>query len=122
MKKLYCSVTLLAGLLSLFSSCGSDNELKESLAVVKSMTDSTIVATVDGSDATLITTDVRIANGAYMPGDSIRLHYVGRLSSGEAKALLISVIPQASRVVTAGFDGSKELKTAEHTDINEQAE
>ena len=120
MKKLYSSVILCAGILSLCSSCSSDNRgLKESLAVVKSMTDSTIVATIDGSDATLITTEARIPNGVYMPGDSVRLNYVGSLSSGEAKALLIYVLPQASKVVNAKFDGSKELKTAVHDDAKE---
>lgn len=104
---------LLCALLLGLSSCGGKSELKEAAAVIKSMTDSTVVAIVDGDDATLVTTEVRIVNGMYMPGDSVRLYYVGRLSSGEARAMLIALIPQRSQTISIGVDTSRELMTIE---------
>ena len=94
-------------------SCSGTPELKEARAVVKSMTDSTVVATIDGEDATLLTKDVRTVNGAYMPGDSVVVNYVGSLSSGEARALLIALIPKPSEIFEGGVDMSRELKTAD---------
>ena len=111
---------IFCSLLTLLPSCSGKQELKEALAVVQSMTDSTVVATVDGSDATLVTTEVRITNGAYMPGDSIRLYYVGRLSSGKARAMLIAVIPRPSEVIGAGVDLTRELKTASPEEQEQQ--
>ena len=112
MRKIFVSIfpCCLAALLA--SSCGKA-ELKEARAVVTGMTDSTVVMSVDGEESTLLTKDVRISGGAYMPGDSVVVSYVGRLSSGEARALLVTLIPRRSEVIEAGVDLSRELKTVD---------
>ena len=111
MRRLFISMTL-CSILAVLAACSGKPELKEAKAVVKGMTDSTMVATVDGEEATLVTKDVRLVNGAYMPGDSIRLTYVGSLSSGKARAVIVTLIPKPSEVFEGGVDMSRELKTA----------
>ena len=103
----------LCSLLAVLAACSGKPELKEAKAVVKSMTDSTVVATIDGEEATLVAKDVRIVNGAYMPGDSVSLTYVGSLSSGKARAVIVTLIPKPSEVIEVGEDLSRELKTAD---------
>ena len=112
MRRLFISMTL-CSLLAVLAACSGKPELKEANAVVKSMTDSTVVATIDGEEATLIAKDVRLVNGAYMPGDSIRLTYVGSLPSGKARAIIVTLIPKPSEVIEVGEDLSRELKTAD---------
>ena len=119
MRRLFISMTL-CSLLAVLAACGGKAELKEAQAVVKSMTDSTMVATIDGEDATLVTKDVRLVNGAYMPGDSVRLTYVGSLSSGKARAVIVTLIPKPSEVIEGGVDDSRELKTADVSAEQEQ--
>ena len=112
MRRLFISMTL-CSLLAVLAACSGKPEPKEARAVVKSMTDSTLVANVDGEEATLVAKDVRMVNGAYMPGDSVVLHYVGSLSSGEARALVVVLIPRPSEIIEGGVDESRELKTAD---------
>ena len=112
MKRLCISLAL-CSILAVLAACSGKPELKEAKAVVKGMTDSTVVATIDGEEATLVTKDVRLVNGAYMPGDSIRLTYVGSLSSGKARAVIVTLIPKPSEVIEVGMDESRELKTAD---------
>ena len=119
MRRLFISLTL-CSIVAALTSCSGKPELKEAKAVVKSMTDSTVVATIDGEEAMLVTKDVRLVNGAYMPGDSVVLHYVGSLSSGEARALLVVLIPRSSEVIEGGVDTSRELKTADVSAEQEQ--
>ena len=119
MRRLFISMTL-CSLLAVLAACSGKPELKEAKAVVKSMTDSTLVASVDGEESTLVAKDVRLVNGAYMPGDSVVLHYVGSLSSGEARALLVVLIPRPSEVIEGGEDLSRELKTADVSAEQEQ--
>ena len=115
MRRIYCMFipSLLCCLLLALSSCSDGGGLKEAPAYVRSMTDSTVVMSVDGEDATLLTADVRLVNGAFMPGDSVRLCYVGRLSSGRARAVIVTLLPRRPEVFEGGVDTSRELKTAD---------
>lgn len=105
------SFGMLFAMLALLSGC-ADNSLKEDKGIVEQFTDSTMTITVDGEKCTLLTADARNTS-ALMVGDSVRVSYVGSLTSGEARALLVELIVQPSRVVEVGFDETKELLTAD---------
>lgn len=92
----------------------SDDELKETRGIVDSLSNDTLVVNIQGVNVSLLTTDLQPSNTAIMSGDSVKLYYVGSLSSGKAKAMLLTLIPPVPTVVEAGYDESKELKTAEH--------
>ena len=109
MRKLSYIISFFAFVLCLCS-CGED--IKTCSGRIKELTESTMVAVTGGKDVTFDIRRVRYDNGIVMTGDSVGIHYVGRLG-GEAHAVLIHLIPRQGEIVTIGkeADTSKELKT-----------
>ena len=109
MKKIILSALSLIALLSL--SCSSGNELKECKGKLWAITDSALIVSVDGDSVCFESSDLQVAgNDVIIPGDSLSIQYIGRLS-GRCKALVVSPIIK-SRVVDGKFDPTKELITA----------
>jgi len=103
--------------LFLLSACSSD-DIKMERGVISEMTDSTMMADIDGSALSLDITKALYPNGAVQQGDSVIINYRGET------ALSLMLIPQQGRIVIVGPepDESKELLTrpAENVDKKEQ--
>ncbi len=87
-------------------------EIKVCTAKVEQVADSTTMTTHVGDYA--ISFDIskaRFTHGAVMPGDSVRINYVGDLKERKAKALIVYLIPKPGNVVEVGYDAGKELLT-----------
>ena len=99
------------------SACSSD-DIKMERGVISEMTDSTMMADIDGSALSLDITKALYPNGAVQQGDSVIINYRGET------ALSLTLIPQQGRIVIVGPepDESKELLTrpAENVDKKEQ--
>lgn len=85
------------------------------------MTDTTMVAKIDGRDITFDLKQAKYDNGFVMAGDSVTVFYVGDLREGKVKAGLIRLIPRKPHVVDVKFDDSKELKTKTMSDEETKA-
>lgn len=109
MKKLFSAFLFIS--LLLLAACQSE-QIKLTQGHIKEMTDTSIVVVIDNYDITFITKQAKYDNGAVMPGDSVAIHYVGDLREKHAVAALIKLIPPQGTIVEAGFDPTKELKTA----------
>ena len=109
MRKLSFLLPLLASVLFLCS-CGED--IKTCSGRIKELTDSTMVAVTGGKDVTFDISRVQYDNGIVMAGDSVGIHYVGKLG-GEAYAVLVRLFPKQGEVMTIGreADTSRVLKT-----------
>lgn len=114
MKKKYLSIIVCATLLFL-ASCNSE-ELKTTSVKVNGMTDTTMVAKIDGHDITFDIKQAKFDNGFVMTGDSVTVFYVGNLRDGKVKAGLIRLVPRKPHIVDVKFDDSKELKTKTMTE------
>lgn len=117
MKSLYFVLNIVVLAALFFSSC-ADNSLKDARGKVVRFDKTVMVVSVDESEYTLNIQDARFSRDVALAGDSVSIHYLGDLSDN-ARAMLISRIPTASKVVEVGYDASKELLTAEpdSTDI-----
>lgn len=91
------------------SSCNDD--IKITTFKVDSMTDSTLVAKIDGRNITFDIKNAKFDNGFVMPDDSVVVHYVGDIREGKVMAALIRLVPKMGNIVDAVYDPSKELKT-----------
>lgn len=80
------------------------------------MTDTTMVAKIDGHDITFDIKQAKYDNGFVMAGDSVTVFYVGNLRDGKVTAGLIRLIPRKPHIVDVKFDDSKELKTKTMTE------
>jgi len=103
------SIVFCFAFMMLFYACRE--EMKVTSVKLNGVTDTTVVANIDGHE---IAFDIRKAtfdNGMVMAGDSVTVHYIGDMGQGTAKALLIKLIPRKGNVVNAIYDPSKELKT-----------
>lgn len=80
------------------------------------MTDTTMVAKIDGHDITFDIKQAKYDNGFVMAGDSVTVFYVGNLRDGKVTAGLIRLIPCKPHIVDVKFDDSKELKTKTMTE------
>ena len=110
MRKLSFLLPLLASVLFLCS-CGED--IKTCSGHIKELTDSTMVAVTGGEDVTFDIRRVRYDNGIVMAGDSVGIHYVGKLG-GEAYAVLVRLFPKQGEIRDISKpDYSRELKTRE---------
>ena len=89
------------------------DKIQTTKGLVKRMSDTTIVATIDKYNIVFDTKKAKCDNGAVMPGDSVTIHYVGDLRDKRAKALLIRLMPKKGTVVEAVYDPSKELVVSE---------
>ena len=89
------------------------DKIQTTKGLVKRMSDTTIVATIDKYNIVFDTKKAKCDNGAVMPGDSVTIHYVGDLRDKRAKALLIRLMPKKGTVVEAVYDPSKELILSE---------
>lgn len=103
------SAALVAALALTLAACS--DKPKSCTGVIKSMTDTTLVANTEGRDATFNITKARMTNGAIMPGDSVQMYYIGDPDDKDAKALVIRLIPHPGTVVNAVYDPKKELLT-----------
>lgn len=65
---------------------------------------------------TFDTKHAKCDNGMVMAGDSVVVHYVGDLKEKKALAALIRLIPPQGNIIKAGYDPTKELKTAPMSD------
>ncbi len=90
---------------------GCSDKPKSYTGVVKSLTDTTLVASAAGRDATFGITKAEVTNGAIMPGDSVQLYYIGDPDDKDAQALVIRLIPRPGTVVDAVYDPNKPLLT-----------
>lgn len=109
MKK-YVIIPLL--LLVLFAVQSCRKEIKVCTAKVQEVTDSTSMKTMIGDyEITFDMSKARLTNGAVMPGDSVRINYIGDLKERKAKALIVYLIPKPGNVVDAVYDPNKELLT-----------
>lgn len=91
------------------SSCNDD--IKTTTFKIDSMTDSTLVAKIDGRNITFDIKNAKFDNGFVMPDDSVVVHYVGDMREGKVMAALIRLVPKMGNIVDAVYDPSKELKT-----------
>ena len=110
MKKIIEFMALVAVVLAM-TSC--KDKIQTTKGLVKRMSDTTIVATIDKYNIVFDTKKAKCDNGAVMPGDSVTIHYVGDLRDKRAKALLIRLMPKKGTVVEAVYDPSKELILSE---------
>lgn len=110
MKKIIEFMALVAVVLAM-TSC--KDKIQTTKGLVKRMSDTTIVATIDKYNIVFDTKKAKCDNGAVMPGDSVTIHYVGDLRDKRAKALLIRLMPKKGTVVEAVYDPSKELVVSE---------
>ena len=85
------------------------------------MTDTTMVAKIDGRDITFDIKQAEYDNGFVMTGDSVTVFYVGELRDVKVKAGLIRLVPRKPHVVDVKFDDSKELKTKPMTEEETKA-
>lgn len=108
MKKVIFSLLAILTIL-LVSSC--KERMETTRALVKSVNDSTIVASIDKYDITFDILNANFLNGAVMRGDSVSIEYVGDLRDKTVKALLINLVPPKPRYMKPGIDKSKPLKT-----------
>ena len=92
------------------SSC--TKRVEQTRALVKSVNDSTMIASIDKYDITFDIMEANFLNGAVMSGDSVAIEYVGNLRDKSAKALLVNLVPPKPRYIKPGYDSTKELKTA----------
>ena len=109
MKKYFMFFFSFCMMLILFSSCGK--EVKQTKGLVKEITPTSLVLTVDGDDELKLDMmdDVKYTNGAVMINDTVIVTYVS--SYKENKAAVIQLVPRASEIVNLGHDDSRELKT-----------
>lgn len=108
MKKFFI---LLFSIALMLTACGPKNELQEVRAKLVSLNDSVMVASVEDKEINFEATDLT-RNGIVLPHDSVIIHFIGRLN-GDCKALLVSILPTAPRVVIPGEDTGLELETRE---------
>ena len=92
------------------SSC--KERVEHTRALVKSVNDSTMIASIDKYDITFDIMGANFLNGAVMSGDSVSIEYVGNLRDKSAKALLVNLVPPKPRYLKPGVDTSRPLKTA----------
>ncbi|MGN0282258.1 MAG: hypothetical protein ACI4B3_08165 [Prevotella sp.] len=105
----FLGIIAFLGILFTISSC--EEKIQTTNAKVKSISDSTFVATIDKYDITFDTKDARYHNGAIMAGDSVTIHYTGDLRDKKAKALLVKLIPKQGKFIEIKYDPTKELKS-----------
>jgi len=118
MKKLSATTLLLALACGALHSCRED--IKTCAGKIKELNDTVMVASIGDYD---IAFDIRKAecdNGAVMLDDSVTVHYIGDLKDRKARALLIHLMPQPSRVVDAVYDPSKKLEVSERALTDEE--
>lgn len=108
MKKIFGHIFIL---MSVFFFVACNDEIKTCEGRVKDVNDSTMVVKISDYEVSFDTKDMRFANGFVIAGDSVVMQYVGSLRSKSVKGLLVRIIPTAGKVVTAGEDTSKDLKT-----------
>lgn len=109
MKK-YVIIPLLLLVMLAMHSCRK--EIKVCTAKIEEVSDSTSMITMIGDyQISFDISKARFTNGAVMPGDSVRINYIGDLKERKAKALVVYLIPKPGNVVDAVYDPNKELLT-----------
>ena len=96
-----------------FNACSSKG-LKESKGILEKLAQDSVTVNIDGQSVKLSSADLHPSSIAILPGDSVKIYYVGQLSSDKARVMLLSLIPAKSKVVNVGYDENKELMTADH--------
>ena len=103
-----CSAILLG-----VSSCRE--KIQSTAGVVKKLNDTAMVAKISDYLITFDIKKMKLTHGAVMPGDSVKIDYVGDLKERKAIALIVTYIPQAGHYVEAGYDPTKKLITKPST-------
>ena len=103
-----CSAILLC-----VSSCRE--KIQSTAGVIKKINDTVMVTKISDYLISFDIKKVKLTHGAVMPGDSIKIDYIGDLKERKAIALVVTYIPQTGHYVEAGYDPTKKLQTKSST-------
>lgn len=96
MRKTIFSLLVIFAAFNLFN-CG--NGKKQIKGVVKDISDSSLTLISDGDASVFVLVNVDFPNGNVMSGDSAIITYKGQLTSGEAQADIVYLIPPKGNVI-----------------------